>query len=206
MAETAKPAERKTSAPKSPKVSQAKTGESKTRAATTPRTAAAGSKVAGIYINRRPETAFFTVLLPGGTCAMFLMLSAQTVFFMGQTKYKLTGDKLQFKIQNPDGPVIPPQTPERKSRKTPATPKTTAGEQFIEATLKPGIGYTQHGKKENTVFDFLTADTKYWEKLGLKKLGKGRLLDDKVDFDIAHEIKKLCILSITIYGNEFIWA
>jgi len=157
----------------------------------------------GVYVNGTPEAALFTILLSDNTCGMFMMPSARDVFWMGFTKYKVTGDKLLFKIQNEN-----PGTPEEFTKEgfDPISLKNTKSEgpaQFIEATLVPGKEYNQGEAK----YIFLTPDVSYWEKLGgFKKLGTARQFEGMDDADFALEIKKLCVEVLSKFGNVFVWA
>ena len=173
----------------------------------------------GAYVYRTFEAAFFTVLLADNTCGMFLMPSAQDVFWLGFTRYKISGDKLKFKIQNPGSDQLPSMKKDSAAanagaKNTGAKPETLSKaqsaasepDQYLDATLTPGEKYVQHGQKQETTFDFLTADIKFWQDLGWKKLGDARLLENMKDFDVVHEANKLCVVAMTKYDHKFIWA
>jgi len=161
----------------------------------------------GVYINGTPEAAIFTVLLSDNTCGMFMMPSARDVFWMGFTKYKVSGSKLSFKIQN-ENPVNP-----EAFTKDGFDPKSLKGEkpegpaQFVEATLIPGKEYVQQGSMGESKYIFLTHDVAFWEKLGgFKKLGVARQFEGPDDADFALEVMKLCVEVLARHGNVFIWA
>jgi len=163
----------------------------------------------GIYVNGTPDTAFFTIMLPDGTCGMFMMPSARDVFWMGFTKYKTKAGKLVFfKVQN-ENPISAEEFTkvdfDINQLKKP--PKTEGPPSFIEATLKPGVEYIQHSEHGDSTYIFHKRDVSYWEKIGgWKAIGIARQLDDMESFDHAHEIRKLCVEIIAKYGNVFIWA
>jgi hypothetical protein len=154
----------------------------------------------GVYVNRLLETAFFTILLPDNTCGMFLMPSARDVFYMGFTTYKVEDDKILFKVQTAEA-VDPRNLSEEELENLNAAP-----DQFINSTWLPGKKYTQHGDKGDTDFDFVTTDTKFWQKNGWDKIGEARQLDGMNDYEFAHEVRKLCLAVIEKYGPGFIWA
>lgn len=156
----------------------------------------ANEKYTGVYVFGTPETAFISILLPDNTCGMFLMPSAQDVFWAGAGEYRLNGDKLQFKVQNTG---------------TVQEPKPVKGEQYYDVTFTPGAEYVQqyvqHGEKRDCNFVLITKDTKFWEKLkGWQKLGEPRRFQGREDFDFAHEIKKICAMVLDKWGPVFVWA
>jgi len=149
----------------------------------------------GAYCNGAAQIATFTILLPDGTCGMFLMPSAQDVFYLGYTKYALVDNQLGFRIQNPN--PNPRQT----------TAAKTTDNDVVRATLHAGMEYVQHGEKGDSRFLFISPDVSYWTLFGgFKNFGKSRQLDKMEDFEAAHEIRKLCDIVHSKFGPCFIWA
>jgi len=150
----------------------------------------------GSYCNGTPKVAMFTILLPDGTCGMFMMPSAQDVFYLGFTEYAIVGNELGFKVQNPNM---------EKTEK----PAKINSDDVVKATLTPGVEYIQHGTREqgDSKFLFLSPDISYWMGIGgFKALGEARQLEGMQDFDHAHEIKKLSVKIIERFGSVFVWA
>ena len=128
------------------------------------------------------------------------MPSARNVFWMGFTTYKIDGNKLFFKVQNPNPSQNPGEAP------VPQKSSNTGPEQFLEATLTPGVEYIQHGDKTDTKFIFMSPDVTYWQNLGWKKIGEARHMESMEDFDTAHEVRKLLNEVIIRFGPVFVWV